>query len=145
MQPVEALAQRRERDRVGQVFFVEPARPDPEVDAPAAHRVHLGHRDRQRSRIAERRGGDQGAEPDGGRFAGDGTQGHPGVGRSGQAVTAHRDIVVGAEERGVAEFFGLLGHRELVGVGGALLGFDEDTEVHAAQLRTDGRDRRRAY
>lgn len=32
--------------------------------------------------------------------------------------------------------FGRLGHRELLCVGGALLGLDENAEVHSAQRRT---------
>jgi hypothetical protein len=42
--------------------------------------------------------------------------------------------VVGAEERRVSAGFGHPGDRELVVVGGALLRFDEDAEVHPVSL-----------
>jgi hypothetical protein len=99
-EPGEALAQRRERDRVGQVLLLEPAGTYSEFDAAAAHFVDLGYRDGQRAGVAERCRGDQGAQPDRRRLTGDAAQRHPGVGRPGLAVTAHRQVVVGTEERG---------------------------------------------
>jgi hypothetical protein len=54
-EPVEALAQRRERDRVGLMFGFEPAGADTQFDTAAAHFVDLGDRDRQRPRVAEGR------------------------------------------------------------------------------------------
>ena len=96
---LESLAERGERDGVGQVLGLEPARADSEVHPARAHRVDLGHRDGQRSGVAERRRGHQRAEPDRRGLAGDAGQRHPRVGRTGQSVTAHRHIVIGAEKR----------------------------------------------
>ncbi len=42
--------------------------------------------------------------------------------------------MVGAEERPETEPFGLLGHPQQVVVGGALLGFGEDAQLHGASL-----------
>ena len=57
----------------------------------------------------------------------------PGVARPGQPVAAHRQVVVGAEERPEAEPLGLLRDPEEVVVRRALLGFGEDTELHGSQ------------
>ncbi len=42
LEPVEALAERRERDPVGLVFGVEPAGAEAELDPAAGHLVDLG-------------------------------------------------------------------------------------------------------
>ena len=63
----------------------------------------------------------------------DAGQGQPGVGRAGQAVAAHGQEVVGAEEGVEAERLGPLRHPEQLVVGRALLGLDEDAEQHGAQ------------
>ena len=82
------------------MFGFEPTGAESEFDPPAAHFVDLGHGDGQRAGIAERRRRDQGAQPDRRRLAGDPAQRHPGVGRTGMSVAAHRQIMVGPEERG---------------------------------------------
>ena len=46
--------------------------------------------------------------------------------------------MVGAEERRVPGGLRGAGDRQLVGVGGALLGFDEDPEIHERQRRRLG-------
>src|SRR5229473_5442996 len=51
-QPVEALAQRRERDAEEAVLALVPGGADAEFGPAAAHRVHRGHGDRERSRAA---------------------------------------------------------------------------------------------
>src|SRR5690606_35357687 len=85
-----------------------------------------------RSRQAERRAGDQRAEPDRGGLAGEAGQRDPGVARPGLAVAAHGEVVVGAEERIEPQQLALLGDREEVVVGGALLGLGEDAQSHQA-------------
>ncbi len=45
--------------------------------------------------------------------------------------------MIGAEERRIPEGFRGRGDGELVGVGGALLRFDEYAEVHSGQSRRD--------
>ena len=52
----------------------------------------------------------------------------------GQAVAAHGEEVVGAEERVEAGGLGRLRHPQLLLVGGALLGLDEDAEFHRLKL-----------
>ena len=64
LQPVETLAERRERDAVGAVLRVEPAGAEPELDPAAAHLVDLGDADGERAGQPERGRGDQRAEPD---------------------------------------------------------------------------------
>ena len=59
---------------------------------------------------------------------------HPGVGRAGQAVAAHRQVVVGAEEGVEADLLGAPGDGQQVVVGGALLGLGEDPQFHAPTL-----------
>ena len=55
----------------------------------------------------------------------------------GQAVArAHPQVVVGAEEGVEAEVLGGLGDGELVVVGGALLGLDEDAQIHVLHPHT---------
>ena len=49
------------------------------------------------------------------------------------AVAAHRQIMVGPEERGIAQGFRGLRDRKLVGVAGALLRFYEYPKVHERQ------------
>jgi hypothetical protein len=49
-EPVKTIADRRERNAVAGVLAAEPASADTELDAAAAHLVHLGYRDRQGSR-----------------------------------------------------------------------------------------------
>ena len=75
-----------ERDAVGAVLAVEPARAQAELDPAAAHLVDLRDRDRERAGEPEGRRGHQRAEPDRVGVAGQAGQRHPGVGRSGQAV-----------------------------------------------------------
>ena len=129
-EPFEPLPHRGERNPVRLVLWREPATAEAQFDAPAAHFVHLCHRDGQGARVAERRGGHQRAEPDARRFPGNRAERHPRIGRPGLAVTAHRQVVVGSEEGRIAELFGGLGNGELVGVAGALLWLDEDTKFH---------------
>ena len=133
-EPGESLAQRRKWDRVGQMLLFEPPGADAEFDASTAHFVYLGHRDGQRAGVPERRRGDQRAQPDRRRLAGDAAQRHPGVGRARLPVTAHRQVVVGTEERGKSQRFRRSRDRELVGVTGALLRFNEYPKVHGASV-----------
>ena len=86
LEPVEALSERRERDAVGRVLGLVPAGAEPELDPAAAHLVDLGHGDRERAGVPERRRRDERAEADRGRLAGQAGQRDPGVGRAGQAV-----------------------------------------------------------
>ncbi len=51
-------------------------------------------------------------KPDPAGLPGEGAQGDPGVGGARQAVAAHRQIMVGAEERIETTCFRLLGHRQ---------------------------------
>ena len=52
----------------------------------------------------------------------------------GQAVAAHLQVVVGAEEGVEADLLGAPGDGEQVVVGGALLGLGEDPQLHAPTL-----------
>ena len=131
LEPVEPLAGRRERDAVAGVLLLEPARSQPELDPATAHLVDLGHLDRQRSRVPEGGRRHQRAQPDRGRLARQAGQRRPGVGRAGRPVDAHREVVVGAEERVEAEVLGSPGHPEELVVGRALLGLGEHTKIHA--------------
>ncbi len=54
LEPVEALAERREGDPVGGVLGVVPAGAESELDPAPAHGVDLGHRDGERDREPER-------------------------------------------------------------------------------------------
>ena len=131
LEPLEPLTGRRERDRVGPVLVVEPAGADPQLHPTPAHRVDLRDRDGEGTGVPEGHRRDQRAQADGGGLAGDGAQGHPGVGRARLAgARAHLEVVVRAEEGVEAQLLGRLGHRQLGLVGGTLLGLDEDAQVH---------------
>ena len=136
---VEPLPQRRERDAVGGVLGLEPARADAELDPAAAHLVDLRDRDRQRPGQPEGGRRHQRAQPDPAGLPGQPGEGHPGVGRSGQAVAAHRQVVVGPEEGVEAGLLGAPGDGEQVVVGGAHLGLGEDPQLHAPTLASAGR------
>ena len=135
---VEPLPQRRERDAVGGVLGLEPAGADAELDPAAAHLVDLGHRDRQRPGQPEGGRRHQRAQPDPAGLAGQPGERHPGVGRAGQAVAAHRQVVVGPEEGVEAGLLGAPGDGQQVVVGGAHLGFGEDPQFHAPTLTSPG-------
>ena len=114
--------------------------PAPSSTRPPGHGVHLRDGDGQRPGVAERRGRDQGAEPDGRGLAGQPGERDPGVGGAGQAVAAaHRQVVVGAEERAVPALLGRPGHGEQVVVGGALLGLGEHAQLHGGLTLRRGR------
>ncbi len=92
LEPLEALAQRRERDPVGGVLRVEPAGAEAELDPSATHLVHLRDRDRDGERAGQPEGrrADEGPQPDRAGVAGQPGQGDPRVGGAGQPVAAHR-------------------------------------------------------
>ena len=115
---------------------------DAELDPAAAHLVDLGDRDGQRSGQPEGGRGHQRAQPDPAGLPGQPGQRQPRVGRSGQPVAAHRQVVVGPEEGVEAGLLGTPGDGEQVVVGGAQLGFGEDPQFHASTLASYGRDRR---
>ena len=79
LEALEALAERRERDRVRLVLALVPAGAEAELDAAAGHLVDPGDRDRQRSGQAERRRRDERAEADRRRVAGQAGERRPGV------------------------------------------------------------------
>ena len=143
LEPVEALADRREGDAEGGVLLLEPARAQPELDPPAAHLVDPGDGHGERPGQPERGRADQGAEPDAAGVAGEPGEGGPGVGGPGGAVAGHVQVVVGAEEAVEAQLLGGAGHREEVVVGRTLLGLGEDPEVHAPTLGGGARARGR--
>ena len=60
----------------------------------------------------------QRAEPDGGRVAREAGEGYPGVGRTGQPIAAHGEVVVAAEERVEAALLGAQGNPQQVVVSG---------------------------
>ena len=113
---------------------LEPARADAQLDPTAAHLVDLGDRDRQRAGQPEGGRRHQGAQADPAGLAGQPGQGHPRVGRPGQAVPAHRQVVVGPEEGVEAGLLGAPGDGEQVVVGGAHLGLGEDPQLHGPTL-----------
>jgi hypothetical protein len=115
----------------GDVLGLVPTGAQAQLD-PAAHRVDLSDRDRQQAGVAERRGGDEGAEPDALRVAGQTGQGDPRVGRPGQAVAGHGEEVVRAEEPFEAGQLGVPGDPEQGVVVGAELWFGEDRQSHGA-------------
>jgi hypothetical protein len=136
LEAAEPLPRRRERDAVGGVLGVEPARADAQLDPAAAHLVHLGDADRQRARQPERGRAHQGAEPDRGRLPGQPRQGDPGVGGAGARVALPDAlVVVGPEERVEPQALGGLGHDEEFVVGGPLLGLGEEPQFHDAIIR----------
>ena len=53
----------------------------------------------------------------------------------GQPVAAQRYVVIRPKERRIAQRLCGMGDRELIGVGGTLLGFDEDAEIHGRQRK----------
>ena len=120
---------------VGGVLLGEPARSQSQLHPAAGHVVHLGDLHGQHPRCPEGRRGHQGPEPDRRGLPRDPGQRGPRLGGPGQRVApAHPEEVVGAEEAGEAERLGTTGDGELVGVGGTLLGFDEDSKVHPPSL-----------
>ena len=133
LEPVEAFAERRERDAVGGVLGLEPAGAQPELHPAARHLVDLRHRDGQWPGQPEGRRGDQGAEPDPGRLAGQAAEGHVGVGRPRLTRAGHGQEVVGAEEGVEAAVLGGPRHPEQVVVARPLLGLGEDPEVHRVE------------
>ena len=133
-----------ERDAVRLVLGLEPARAQPELDAPARHRVDLRHRDRERAGQAERRRRDQRAEPDPRRLPRQRRPASP-TSRSGPGSPGRSPIARKWSERKNASKPRVLGgprDPQLVVVGRALLGLGEDPEVHAAEatvtVRTAG-------
>ena len=71
-------------------------------------------------------------------------EGDPGVGGPGQAVAAHRQVVVGPEEGVEAGLLGAPGDGQQVVVGGAHLGLGEDPQLHAPTLTSAAARRRPA-
>ena len=127
---LEALLGVRERDAVGGVLLGEPAGADAQLDPAVAHRVDARDLDREHAGVAERHAGHQGAEPDGRGVAGEARQRGPGVGGPGHALAAHRQVVVGAEERTEAELLGGAGDGEEVVVRRALLRLGHHAELN---------------
>src|SRR5690606_33480341 len=72
-----AEALRGERDAVRGVLGLEPARTEPELDAPAGHLVDLRDLDSEHPRVAEGHRGHERAEADAARLAREGTEGDP--------------------------------------------------------------------
>ena len=98
-EPVHALAQRREREAVGAVLGLVPARAEAELDAPAGHVV--GGRDDlgQLGRVAEGGGGDERAEPQRASVTrGQRADRRPRVERAALGAAAEVEVVVGAEQ-----------------------------------------------
>ena len=58
---------------------------------------------------------------------------HESVG-PGKPVATHGHVVIGPKERRIPKCLRGSGDGELVGVGGALLGFDERAKIHDASL-----------
>jgi hypothetical protein len=123
---VEAFAERGERDAVGGVLVGEPARADAQLHPAAAHLVDLRDRDGQRAGEPEGTGRHQGPQSDPAGLAGEPGEGDPGVGRAGESVAAHGQVVVGPEEGVEAGLLGAPRDGEQVVVGGAHLGLGED-------------------
>ena len=130
LQPFEALGERLERHAVGGVLGVEPPGTEAELGAPTAHVVDLRHLDGEQSRQAEGRRGHHGAQADAVGLARDAGEREPRIGGPGEAVPAHGQEVVGAEEGVEAGGLGGLCHPQLLLVGGTLLGLHEDAEFH---------------
>jgi hypothetical protein len=79
------------------VFLLEVPGAYAELHPAAADLVDLRDRDGQRAGVAERRGGDEGAEPDPPSLRGQHAQRHPRVARRADDA-AECPVVVGAEE-----------------------------------------------
>src|SRR5581483_11436221 len=127
------------------VLLVVPARPEPELDPPTAHRVDLRDADRERTRQPERDRRHERAEPDARGVAREPGERDPRVGRAGKRVArAHPGVVIGTEEGVETEFLAQPGDGELLVVRRALLRFDEDPEAHAPTLVVPPDARRRA-
>ena len=128
--PVHALAQRREGEAVGDVLGLEPARPEPELHAPA--RDVIGRHDelREHGRMAERGGRHERAEPQRVRHRGEPGDRPPGVQRAARLAAEHGQVVVGAEERLEAEPLARAGQLEPVLPGDVLLALDHHGEAH---------------
>ena len=141
LEPIEPLAERRERDAVRLVFGLVPARTEPELDRPSdisstwATLIASGPGRRNvadvtsvpRRIVAVSR-----AMP---------AERHPCVGRARHPVAAHGEVVVAAEERAEPEGLGAPGDGQEFAVGGALLRFGEDAkvgELHRGMLRARG-------
>jgi hypothetical protein len=134
-EPVEPLAEARaEVQPVGLVLGGEPPGAQPEFDPTARDVVHAGNREGEHRRVPEGRRGHQGAEADVRDLAGQCRQRDIGVRRAGEPRRrSHLQDVIGTEEGGEAALPGGLSDAEEGGMRGALLGFGEDSEVHAAQ------------
>ena len=133
-QPLEASPELREANPVGSVLLGVPASAEPELDTTPAHLIDLCDCDGEGSREAEGGRGDQRAQPDSRCLSGEASQGDPRVGRAWQAGgVPHLEEVVRTEERVEPLLFGDSCDRQLIVVGGPLLGFEEDAELHGAQ------------
>ena len=135
---VEAFAGVRKGNSIGSVLGLEPACPQAELHPPTTHLVHLGDLDRQDPGVAEGRARHQRPEPDPVGVASQPGERGPGVGRAGEAVTAHGEVVIRAEERSESEVLGRPRDSEQVVVRRALLGFGEDAQLHEASLPCAG-------
>ena len=136
----EARAGRGERNSVGGVLRFVPARAEPELDAPAAHRVGLGDLDREQAGEAERDRRDQRAQSNARRLAAERGERQPRVGGPRPGRPAHVQVMVGAEEGVEAELLRQLRDRQQLVVGGALLGLGEDAEFHGCRRYPAGPD-----
>ena len=95
---VETLARRREREAVGLVLRLVPARADAELDATARDVIDGDCVLREHRRRAERDRRDERAEPDPCRRGAERRQRRPRVERSRRFATQDRAVMVGAEE-----------------------------------------------
>ena len=125
-----ALAERREREAVGGVLALVPARAEAELDAPARHVVG-GHDDlRDVGGVAERDRGDERAEPQRARVRGERRERRPRVERAALLHVIEVELVVGAEQRRHAVRLARLRERQPLGPGDAVLALDHQAEVH---------------
>src|SRR5205823_3285698 len=115
-----------ERDPVRLVLALEPAGPESELDAAAAHRVDVRDGDRQRARQPEGDGADEGAQTYAARLAREPRERDPRVGGAREGAGTRRRVdppeVIGAEEAVEPAVLGRACDAEQVVVGGALLG-----------------------
>ena len=112
------------------MLFLVPARPDGNIHPAAAHVVDGRHDLGQIAGLAVGDRGDEDAEADARRFAGQPGDDGPRIG--GRLVGGARKalVVVGSIQRVEARRLRVLRNRELVGVRHALLGFDHENETH---------------
>ena len=140
-QPVKALPQLRKRNAIGLMLGTKPSRSQTELHPTPTHLIHLGHGNGEWSGQSEGGRRHQSAKPDGGRVSGQSGQGDPRIGGARQAADGtHLQIVVGAEECRKALLLSAAGNSQQIVVGGALLGFGEDSQFHGGDL-TDPIDR----